>query len=122
MGTVVVLTLVMIGWAYNRYITKQHVPVEEGMVLGSLHRLVYRKYFVDELYQTVIVKPLYWISRMFFDVIERSGIDRLVNLLGSNVGRASKVMRLLQNGNIGFYIFIMVISIILLLAANTIMK
>ena len=122
MGTVISLTLVIILLAYNRYVSKQHLPAEEGAALGSLHQLIYRKYFVDELYQTVIVNPLYGISRMFFDVIERSGIDRLVNSLGSNVGRASKVMRLLQNGNIGFYIFIMVISIILLLATNTIMK
>ena len=122
MGTVIVMTLVMIGWAYSWYVIKHHVPGEEGAVLSPLHRLIYRKYLVDELYQAVIVKPLYWISQKFFDVIERSGIDRLVNSVGSNVGRASKVMRLLQTGNIGFYIFIMVIGIILLLAANTMMK
>jgi NADH-quinone oxidoreductase subunit L len=122
MGTVIGLTLVIIGWAYNRYVSKQHVPSPEGSTLGTMHQLVYSKYYIDEFYQNVIVKPLYWIADGLYDWVERSGIDRLVNGLASNVGRAGRLTRLLQTGNIGFYIFIMVIGIILMLAANTMIR
>ncbi|HRI78241.1 MAG TPA: NADH-quinone oxidoreductase subunit L [Cyclobacteriaceae bacterium] len=122
MATVMGLTLVMIGWAYSRYVSKQHVPAEEGSSLGSMHQLVYKKYFIDELYQNVVVKPLYWISDALYDWIERSGIDRLINGVASSVGKAGRLTRLLQTGNIGFYIFIMVIGIILILAANTMIR
>ena len=122
MGTVIGLTLVMIGWAYSRYVQKQHVPSEDGASSSAIHHLIYRKYYVDEIYQMIIVTPLHWISDALYDWVERSGIDRLVNELASNVARAGRLTRLLQNGNIGFYIFIMVIGIILILAANTMIR
>jgi NADH-quinone oxidoreductase subunit L len=50
------------------------------------------------------------------------GIDRLVNSLGETVVDGSAVVRLLQTGNIGFYVFAMVIGIVLMLATTIILK
>jgi NADH-quinone oxidoreductase subunit L len=122
MGTVVGLTIILIIIAYVVYVNKNTVPAEEGAQLGAAHQLVHKKYFIDELYETVIVKPLYWISGIFDSIIERSGIDKLVNAFGGTVVEGSKIARLIQAGNIGFYIFIMVISIVILLAANIFIK
>jgi NADH-quinone oxidoreductase subunit L len=115
MGLVVILTLLMIGAAYLMYVKQNKVPVKEGSALSGLHQLVYRKYYIDELYNAIIVKPLFYLSGKLETVIEKSGIDKLVNLSGETVVEGSKAARWLQNGNIGFYIFTMVISIILLL-------
>ena len=120
MGTIVVLTLVMIGIAYVVYVSKKTVPAAEGQQLGVLHRTIYNKYFIDEIYQTIIVKPLYWISHAFNIFVEKLGIDRIVNGLGSSVEEGSKTLRLLQSGSIGFYIFAMVIGIIVLLTLTVI--
>ena len=117
MGTVVGLTIVLIIVAYVTYVGKNTVPAEEGVETNGLHKLVYRKYYIDELYHAVIVKPLYWISSVVESWIERSGIDGIVNLFGTTVVGGSKISRRLQTGNIGFYIFIMVVSIIALLAS-----
>lgn len=114
MGTVIGLTLVVIIIAYVVYAKKNAVPVEDSASTG-VHQLVYKKYFIDELYDAIIVKPLDWISGVLDSLVERLGIDRLVNFFGNTVVEGSKVARLLQAGNIGFYIFIMVISIILIL-------
>ncbi len=84
--------------------------------------MVYHKYFVDELYDRIIVKPLYWIASMLDSMVERLGIDRLVNSAGNTVVDGSSVIRLLQTGNIGFYVFAMVVGIILMLATTLIMK
>jgi NADH-quinone oxidoreductase subunit L len=118
MGTVIALTVVLIVVAYITYVKKNAVPLEEGKELSTAHGLVYNKYYVDEVYQLLIVKPLFWLSTIFERFIEKMGIDGLVNSVGSTVVGGSKVARLLQTGNIGFYIFAMVVSIILILVAN----
>ncbi len=115
MGTIVGLTIVMIVIAYVIYVSKKTVPVPEGQELGVAHRTVYNKYFIDEIYNTIVVKPLYWLSHVFDIFIEKLGIDRLVNGVGGSVEEGSKTLRLLQNGKIGFYIFAMVIGILVLL-------
>ncbi|MEJ7643522.1 MAG: NADH-quinone oxidoreductase subunit L [Chryseolinea sp.] len=116
MGLVVLMTLVLIGVAYVRYATKGHVPVAEGQIGNVLQRTLYRKYYIDEIYDFIIVKPLYAISRVFENVVERLGIDNIVNGSGRLVVEGSKVSRRIQTGSIGYYIFVMVIGIILILA------
>jgi NADH-quinone oxidoreductase subunit L len=115
MGTIVGLTLVMIVIAYVVYVSKKTVPVAESQELGVVHKTIYKKYFVDEIYNTIVVKPLYWLSHAFDIFVEKLGIDRIVNGVGGSVEQGSKTFRLLQNGSIGFYIFAMVIGIIVLL-------
>ena len=116
MLTVIGLTLVAIGIAYFVYVKKATVPAPEIAELGAVHNLVYKKYFIDELYNTIIVKPLFWLSGIIDSIVEKLGIDKLVNSVGATVVSGSRVARLLQTGNIGFYIFMMVIAIIALLA------
>jgi NADH-quinone oxidoreductase subunit L len=118
MGAIVALTLVMIGIAYVRYVRNNRVPVAAEENMGALQRILYNKYYVDELYHAIIVKPLYYIGASFDKVIERLGIDRLVNTVGNSVVWSSRAARLLQNGSIGYYIFIMVIGVVLILVAN----
>lgn len=119
MGTVVALTLVVIFVAYTLYVKKARVPAPEGVSLGTAHRVIYNKYYVDELYDKIIVKPLFFLSRVFDAVIERLMIDRLVNGAGRAVTWGGKTLRLAQTGNTGFYIFAMVISIIIILAVTS---
>jgi NADH-quinone oxidoreductase subunit L len=83
---------------------------------GALQRTLYNKYYVDEIYDAIIVKPLYWVSEQFYSIVEKSGIDRLVNSSGRGVEAGSKFLRLIQTGRLGYYIFVMVIGIALLLA------
>jgi NADH-quinone oxidoreductase subunit L len=115
MVTVVVLTALIIGYAYSRYVTKNHLPASEGQITNPTQRILYHKYYIDEIYDLLIVKPVYWISEQFYSVVEKSGIDRVVNFSGRSVESGSKLARLLQNGSLGYYIFAMVIGIALLL-------
>jgi NADH-quinone oxidoreductase subunit L len=64
------------------------------------------------LYDLVIRKPLDALSVFFYKVVDRLGIDGFVNGLGKGSIEASKGLRLLQTGNVGFYIFMMVVGII----------
>ena len=119
MAVVVVLTLAVILFAWSLYVKKDKVPAPEGISLNALHRTLYHKYYVDELYEKIIVRPLNFLSRALDAVIERLLIDRLVNGAGKAVTWGGKTLRHLQTGNTGFYIFAMVISIIAILVAKS---
>lgn len=119
MGIVVALTGVVIFVAYTLYVKKKRVPTPEGTTLNGFHRLIYRKYYVDEVYDKVIVRPMNFLSKATDAVMERLLIDRIVNGTGRIVTWGGKTLRLVQTGNTGFYIFAMVISIIVLLVVKT---
>lgn len=114
MALVVVLTLAIIIFAYSKYVKKKHVPVADEN-LSSAAKLLTNKYYVDELYNAIIVKPLYWISNIFDIFIERLGIDKIVNAFGGSVIEGGKVTRVSQSGSIGYYIFLMVLGVALIL-------
>ena len=102
-------------YAYIKYIKNAHVPIADEEERPALANLSYHKFYVDELYDAVIRKPLDVLSGFFYRVVERLGIDGFVNGLGKGSLDASKGLRLLQTGNVGFYIFMMVIGIIAIL-------
>jgi NADH-quinone oxidoreductase subunit L len=115
MGTSVLIALLAMGYAYNKYVSGARVPVSDEGERPALANLSYHKFYVDEIYDTLIRKPLDAISVFFYKVVELSGIDGFVNGLGKSSLEASKGLRLLQTGNVGFYIFMMVVGIIAIL-------
>lgn len=113
MGVSVGVALVSIIIAFVVYVSNASVPVADGQEQG-FGKVIYNKYYVDELYDMIIRKPVDAASAFFYTVVEKSGIDKLVNGFGSVTISTSKGLRLIQTGNIGFYIFIMVVSIALI--------
>ena len=87
----------------------------EGKELKPLHKLIYNKYWVDEIYESFITRPLNMISDALHKLVDNQIVDGVVNGVGSAVNWMSGTIRLAQTGNIGFYIFVMVISIVLIL-------
>jgi NADH-quinone oxidoreductase subunit L len=115
MGVAITVMALAIYLAYKKYVVEKTIPAEEDEELKPLHKLVYRKYFVDELYENVITKPLNFISEGLHKVVDNQIIDGIVNGCGIMVNGVSGVIRKAQTGNIGFYVFVMVISIVLIL-------
>jgi NADH-quinone oxidoreductase subunit L len=107
--------LLALAYAYVKYIKNAHVPVSDGEERPALVDISYHKFYIDELYDAVIRKPLDALSVFFYKVVDRLGIDGFVNGLGKGSIEASKGLRLLQTGNVGFYIFMMVAGIISIL-------
>ena len=71
------------------------------------------KWYVDELYDAAIVRPLEAVAVFFKNIIEKSGIDAFVNGVGKFVNYSSRQLRLVQSGQVGNYILIMVLSIVI---------
>ncbi|WP_426669225.1 NADH-quinone oxidoreductase subunit L [Mucilaginibacter sp. McL0603] len=102
-------------YAYIKYVRKSHVPVADGEERPGLISLSYHKFYIDEIYDWLIRKPLDALSVFFYKVVDLLVIDGLVNGLGKLSVKTSKGLRLLQTGNVGFYIFMMVAGIIAIL-------
>ncbi|PTQ99245.1 NADH dehydrogenase subunit L [Mucilaginibacter yixingensis] len=111
----VAAAFIALAYAYVKYNKNGHVPVRDDEERGLLATLSYNKFYVDELYDLIIRRPLDWLSDFFYKVIEKLGIDGLVNGIGAGPVEASKGLRLLQTGNVGFYIFMMVVGIVAIL-------
>jgi NADH-quinone oxidoreductase subunit L len=115
MGVTVVGVIISILVAYNRYIKQSHVPLPDAGNRSALANLSYNKFYFDELYDFLVRKPLDALSGFFYKIVDTKIIDGIVNGLGWSASEASKGLRLVQSGNVGFYIFMMVVGIISLL-------
>ncbi len=115
MGVAITVMAAAIYYAYKTYIVNQTLPAAEEEELTPLHQLVYKKYWIDELYDNAITQPLNFISHGLHKVVDNQLIDGIVNGVGTVVNWTSSKIRLLQTGNIGFYVFVMVISIVIIL-------
>ncbi|TKC01938.1 NADH-quinone oxidoreductase subunit L [Pedobacter cryotolerans] len=115
MGVSVLAAVVALIFAYTRYVKNAHVPVADEAQRSALAKLSYHKFYLDEIYDAIIRKPLDAFSKFFYRIIDKKLIDGLVNGLGWTATEGSKGLRLLQSGNVGFYIFMMVFGIVALL-------
>jgi NADH-quinone oxidoreductase subunit L len=106
MGASTLLIIVMIVFAIRKF---SHYA-DKGEETG-IGKVLENKWYVDEFYNAVIVKPMMATGSFFTTTIEKSGIDKLVNGVGKSVLYLSRQFRLLQSGNVGNYIMVMVLSI-----------
>jgi NADH-quinone oxidoreductase subunit L len=77
-------------------------------------KILANKFYVDEFYDAVIVRPLKGFAQFLNDSIEKLAIDGLVNGVGKAIQYGSRQLRWLQSGQVAVYVLLMVISIIIL--------
>ena len=109
MGLSTVLILGTIAFAWFRF--KNYRPTEEK----GIGKVLENKWYVDELYEKLIVTPLSRFAGFLNDIFERYIVDGVVNGVGRAVNYGSRQLRLLQSGQVGSYVLLMVLSILLLL-------
>jgi NADH-quinone oxidoreductase subunit L len=96
--------LIGVALAYVMYIAKPGLADSVSSGFGWLYRVVYNKYFVDEIYNAAVVKPLVAGSRVvLWRGVDAGLIDGMANGIGSRSQGFGSVLRLLQSGNIRSY-------------------
>ena len=115
MAISVTAALLSMVYAYVRYVKQGHIPASDRTDRGLLARLSYNKFYIDEVYNSLITSPIDTLSGFFYKTVDKAGIDGIVNGFGKGAVEASKSFRLLQTGMVGFYIFMMVAGILALL-------
>ncbi|MDB5202599.1 MAG: dehydrogenase subunit [Ferruginibacter sp.] len=109
MGLSTVGVLIAIIFAWMKF--KNYQPKGEAT---GFARVLENKWYVDEIYDAIIVKPLRSLSVFFNNIVEKKGIDGLVNGVGRGVNYSSRQLRWLQSGQVGAYVLLMVIGMLLL--------
>ncbi len=88
--------------------------VKRGTSEG-VHKLLYNKYYVDEIYNATVVAPLMWISRnVLWKVVDAGVIDGTVNGVADGAKEIGDVVRHTQSGNTRSYAVWVVIGAIVL--------
>lgn len=101
------LILAAIIFAWTRFSKKPETAEATGF-----GKVLADKWYVDELYDSIITKPLNVLANVFNRFVEKSGIDGLVNGVGKSVQWGGRQLRLLQSGQVGTYILWMVLGIL----------
>ncbi|MDB5197484.1 MAG: NADH:ubiquinone oxidoreductase subunit [Flaviaesturariibacter sp.] len=103
--TAIAIVAIIIAWMrYRNYKEEQN---------GAFGKLLQNKWYVDELYDSAFVKPINKLGVVANRYFERSGIDYLVNGVGRLVNYSGRQLRWMQSGQVGSYVLLMVISMVL---------
>jgi NADH-quinone oxidoreductase subunit L len=109
MGVAVLGGLLGILIAYIKYFKQDNVPESDENITG-VAKVLYNKYYVDELYDIVFVRSINGLSKFFRDYIE-TGLSALVFGLGKVTNELAFQGKKLQSGSIGLYLFAFVLGL-----------
>jgi NADH-quinone oxidoreductase subunit L len=108
------LAIASILYAKKIYFDQKTIPGEEK----GIKKLFAGKYYLDEIYNKIIIKPGLLKGTVLQNFVEEKVIDPAVNLFASASLKASANIKKIQTGNTGFYIFGIVAGVVLILFAN----
>jgi NADH-quinone oxidoreductase subunit L len=101
--------LITIGFAWFLY--RNYAARETKGLLQFFEN----NWYVDEIYDRIVVKPIFYLGRLLKDWVEPRFIDALVNGVGKTVQLAGRQIRFLQSGQIGSYVLLMVLAMVTVL-------
>ncbi len=107
--------VMLIGFAgaYLAYIAKPDIPGKFVARFGALHNFVFRKWYFDELYDVIFVKPAFRLGRAFWQLGDIGIIDRFgPNGIAWVVERSSVAAKSIQSGYVYTYALIMLLGLV----------
>ena len=108
-----VVMLLGFSGAIYAYILKPDVPAKFASAIAPLHNFVFRKWYFDELYDAIFVKPAFWFGRQFWKLGDQGTIDRFgPNGVAWAVMRGSIAAKSIQSGYLYTYALIMLLGLI----------
>jgi NADH-quinone oxidoreductase subunit L len=104
MGISVAVALAGLILAWVLYVSKPYLPQKIADSLGSFYEAVLHKYYVDELYAKLFVKPLInGSTSILWQGVDRKVIDDTVNNAAEGARHVSDEVRQMQSGNLRSY-------------------
>jgi NADH-quinone oxidoreductase subunit L len=104
MGVSVTVALLGLILAWVLYVSKPYLPQKIADSLGSFYEAVLNKYYIDELYAKLFVKPLVDGSTLIlWKGVDREVIDDTVNDAAEGARKVSDEVRHMQSGNLRSY-------------------
>ena len=111
-----IIALLGIGLAIWFYIANPDVPANLAVRFKSAFKVLANKYYVDELYDAVFVKPGWAVARFFADGIDKTVIDGIIDGGARLVAQGGGLLARLQSGYIRHYALAMFLGVIVVVA------
>jgi NADH-quinone oxidoreductase subunit L len=109
--------LIGLGVAYWLYIQQPAKPEQIAKSMRPVYNTLLNKYYVDEFYAAVIIKPLLWIStNVLWKFVDVAAIDGTVNGIASGATSIGDTVRHAQSGNTRSYAVWVVIGALVVIA------
>ena len=102
--------IIGIAIAYKKYLKDNTIPSEDAEITG-VSKVLYNKYYVDEAYDAIFVKPINVLSSFFRDYVETS-LSALVFGLGKVTNEIALQGKKVHNGSVGLYLFAFILGVI----------
>jgi len=115
MALSIIVALAGILLAYQMYRKNPDMPAKLAKRLKTTYNVLLHKYYVDEIYNAVVVQPLLRGSEVLSDLFDMKGIDGLVNGVGWVIVATGKGVRRIQTGFVQNYALFMGMGILILL-------
>jgi NADH-quinone oxidoreductase subunit L len=104
MGVSILVALLGLALAYVLYVSKPYLPEKIATAMNGFYTAVLNKYYVDEIYAKVFVKPLVdGSTSILWQGVDRKVIDDTVNNAADGARRVSDEVRHMQSGNLRSY-------------------
>jgi NADH-quinone oxidoreductase subunit L len=113
-GLAVLVALTGIFFAWQVYRKRPGSAERITTALGPVYRLVRNLYWVDELYDWVIIRPFYLLCRIA-SALDRWVVDGLVNASGITADIAGQVIKMFQTGYVRNYALLFLAGVVLIL-------
>jgi NADH-quinone oxidoreductase subunit L len=109
----IVIALLGIGVAAVFYLRKTDLPKKFGAVFSFPYRVLWNKYYVDELYSLIIVRPVLWVAKsIIVGITDGKIIEGIVNGVPRTIGLFSERLRKIQTGFAHHYAAVMALGLI----------
>ncbi|MEO5995582.1 MAG: NADH-quinone oxidoreductase subunit L [Chitinophagaceae bacterium] len=113
----IIIAVIGVVWGYARY--SKIADIKDATGLG---KVLENKWYVDEIYDAIIVKPIRALAMFFNKIFEKYVVDGIVNGVGRSIQYGSRQIRLLQSGQVGNYILLMVFGILVFFVIEFFLK
>ncbi len=107
----IMLVLIAIMTARRLYLNRVETDVMEQK-LGGIYKLVYNKYYIDELYDKVFINPCVALSNALWQKFDVLVIDGVVNGSAWVIGQFSGALRKVQTGMVRGYAFVFLAGVV----------
>ena len=106
-----------IGLAALFYLVKTDIPVMLAQKFNAAYKVLWNKYYVDELYSFIIVRPAIWTAKnILIGITDARIIEAIVNGVPKGIGEFSRILRKVQTGLLQHYAAIMALGVLIIMA------
>jgi NADH-quinone oxidoreductase subunit L len=112
MGASVFVAVAGLFIAYVMYMKKTELPQKLGAMFQPVYKLLFNKYYIDELYSKTIVQPTLKASEKIILAFDTYIIEGIVNGIPSLIGAFSRRLREIQTGMLSNYALAMALGVV----------